>query len=75
MPARPARAALACGFETVGLDKIVSLTVPANRRSRAVMEALGMTRDAADDFDHPKLPAGSRLGRHVLYRITRAGPA
>jgi RimJ/RimL family protein N-acetyltransferase len=67
-----ARAALAYGFETVGLDEIVSFTVPSNARSRRVMERLGMTHDAADDFDHPKLPDGHRLRRHVLYRLDRA---
>jgi RimJ/RimL family protein N-acetyltransferase len=65
-----AAAALGFGFETVGLDEIVSFTVPANVRSRAVMERLGMTRDPADDFDHPKLPEGHPLRRHVLYRLT-----
>ena len=34
---------------------------PANRRSRAVMERLGMTRSRADDFEHPKLPVGHPL--------------
>jgi hypothetical protein len=34
------------------------------------MEKLGMTRDPADDFDHPKLPAGHPLRRHVLYRLS-----
>jgi RimJ/RimL family protein N-acetyltransferase len=66
-----ARAALKSGFETIGLDEILSWTVPANRRSRAVMERLGMTRDPADDFDHPNIPVGSPLCRHVLYRLTR----
>ena len=66
-----AEAALAFGFEAMGLEEIVSFTVPANERSRGVMERLGMTRDAADDFDHPKLPAGHPLRRHVLYRLTR----
>jgi hypothetical protein len=28
-----------------------------------------MTRDPADDFDHPRIPAGSPLRRHVLYRL------
>ncbi|HEX3264904.1 MAG TPA: GNAT family N-acetyltransferase [Candidatus Limnocylindrales bacterium] len=64
-----ARAALQFGFETVGLDEIVSFTVPANERSRHVMERLGMHRDAADDFDHPRLPEGHPLRRHVLYRL------
>jgi len=66
-----ARAALAFAFETLGLPEVVSFTVPANRRSRRVMEALGMARDPADDFDHPALPAGHPLRRHVLYRIAR----
>ncbi len=67
-----ARAALAVGFESVGLDEIVSFTVPANLRSLRVMERLGMTHEPADDFDHPRLPEGHRLRRHVLYRLARA---
>jgi RimJ/RimL family protein N-acetyltransferase len=67
-----ARAAVAFGFETLGLDEIVSFTVPWNGRSQAVMERLGMTRDPADDFDHPNLPDGHRHRRHVLYRLPRA---
>ena len=66
-----ARAALAFGFESVGLREIVSFTVPANTRSRAVMERLGMDRDAADHFDHPSLPEGDPLRPHVLYRLSR----
>jgi hypothetical protein len=33
------------------------------------MERIGMSRDPADDFDHPGLPEGDRLRRHVLYRL------
>ena len=66
-----ARAALELGFR-LGLDEIVALTVPANRRSRRVMEKLGMRRSVSDDFDHPKLAEGHRLRRHVLYRLARA---
>jgi len=62
------RAALDFGFDAVGLEEIVSFTSVANIRSRAVMQRLGMTRDAGDDFDHPGLPETSRLCRHVLYR-------
>jgi len=29
-----------------------------------------MVRDRDGDFDHPALPAGSPLRRHVLYRMT-----
>ena len=64
-----ARAALRYGFEELGLREIVSFTVPANVRSRRVMEKLGMTRNPADDFDHPRIPEGHPLRRHVLYRI------
>ena len=67
-----ARAALEFGFVEAGLDEIVSFTVPANDRSRAVMERLGMRHDPADDFAHPKLPEGHSLRRHVLYRLSRA---
>jgi RimJ/RimL family protein N-acetyltransferase len=66
-----ALAALDFGFQRLGLAEIVSFTVPANRRSRGVMERIGMTRTPADDFDHPYLPDGHPLRRHVLYRATR----
>ena len=35
-----------------------------------------MVRDPCGDFDHPRLPDGSPLRRHVLYRVTasQAGP-
>ncbi|HTT03220.1 MAG TPA: GNAT family N-acetyltransferase [Steroidobacteraceae bacterium] len=67
-----ARAALALGFDRLQLPEIVAFSVPANLRSRRVMERLGMTRLAADDFEHPRLPAGDPLRAHVLYR---AGPS
>ncbi|HTL92382.1 MAG TPA: GNAT family N-acetyltransferase [Steroidobacteraceae bacterium] len=66
-----ARAALDCGFERLGLEEIVAFTVPGNWRSRRVMERLGMRRSAADDFDHPRLPPGHPLRRHILYRVGR----
>jgi RimJ/RimL family protein N-acetyltransferase len=66
-----ARAALDFGFQNLGLEEIVSFTVPANQRSRAVMERIGMTRSPADDFDHPSIPENHPLRRHVLYRVSR----
>lgn len=66
-----ARAAIDFGFSEVGLREIVSFSVPANVRSRRVMERLGMTHDPADDFDHPLLAVASALRRHVLYRVRR----
>lgn len=64
-----ARAALAFGFDVAGLREIVSFTAECNARSRRVMERIGMTHDAADDFDHPALSPESPLRRHVLYRV------
>jgi RimJ/RimL family protein N-acetyltransferase len=64
-----AREAVRFGFEQLGLAEIVSMTVPANLRSRQVMERLGMTHDPNDDFDRPGLPP--ELTRHVLYRLRR----
>jgi RimJ/RimL family protein N-acetyltransferase len=66
-----ARAALRYAFETLRVEEVVSFTVPANLRSRRVMEKLGMSHNPADDFDHPRLPADHPLRRHVLYRIRR----
>jgi len=66
-----AKAALRFGFENLNLDQIVSFTVPANKPSWSVMERIGMTRDPGEDFDHPRLPEGDPLQRHVLYRIGR----
>jgi RimJ/RimL family protein N-acetyltransferase len=68
-----ARAALRFGFDDLNLDEIVSFTTVANVRSRAVMERLGMTRDPADDFDHPRIAEGNPLRPHVLYRIRPDG--
>ncbi len=67
-----ATAALDDAFERVGLTEVVSFTSVPNVRSQAVMHRLAMTRDPAEDFDHPNLPAGHRLRRHVLYRINAA---
>jgi RimJ/RimL family protein N-acetyltransferase len=63
-----AQASLDYGFGQLGLAEIVALTVPANWRSRRLMERLGMTRVPEDDFDHPRVPEGP-LKRHVLYRL------
>lgn len=66
-----ARAALEFGFADAELAEILSFTVPDNVRSRRVMEKIGMTHSPAEDFDHPLLPAGHKLRRHVLYRCMR----
>jgi len=66
-----AHAALAFGFERLKLDEIVSFTPVSNLRSQRVMERIGMTHAPSDDFDHPLLPDGHVLRRHVLYRLKR----
>ena len=60
-------------FSDLALAEVVSFTSVGNARSRAVMERIGMTHDPADDFDHPLLPHGSPLRRHVLYRSRSPG--
>jgi RimJ/RimL family protein N-acetyltransferase len=64
-----ARTVINHAFKTLGLASLVSFTVPANVRSRRVMEKLGMIQDPSGDFDHPMIPQGHSLQRHVLYRL------
>jgi RimJ/RimL family protein N-acetyltransferase len=52
-----------------GVGEVVSFTATGNVRSQAVMSRLGMTHDPAGDFDHPGVPVGSPLRRHVLFRL------
>jgi RimJ/RimL family protein N-acetyltransferase/MOSC domain-containing protein YiiM len=66
-----ARAALTYGFDVAGLDAVMSMTARINVRSWRVMERLGMLRDRSADFDHPMLPVGHPLRRHVVHRIDR----
>jgi RimJ/RimL family protein N-acetyltransferase len=64
-----ARAIAGYAFDTLKLDSLVSFTTEQNVRSRRVMEKIGMTFNPADSFDHPNLPEGHLLKRHVLYRL------
>lgn len=67
-----AQAVLSYAFLELELDEVVSFTATTNLRSQRVMERLGMHHDPADDFDHPRVPEGHHLRRHVLYRLRRA---
>ena len=69
-----ARAAMQFGFRELSLPEIVSFTAVVNLRSRRVMERLGMIRSVKEDFDHPELPVGHQLRRHVLYRLSTQAP-
>jgi RimJ/RimL family protein N-acetyltransferase len=68
-----ARESLRFGFTEVGLDEIVSFTVPQNVRSWRVMERIGLVRDAAGDFDHPRVDpiAYPHLVSHAMYRVRK----
>jgi RimJ/RimL family protein N-acetyltransferase len=66
-----AQAAIEDGFSRVGLKEIVAITTLGNIPSIRVMERLGMTRTT--EFDHPLVPEGHRLRRHILYRLAREG--
>lgn len=57
-----ARAALAFGFDELGLERIVAVTLPDNRASRRVMEKCGLT------FVGVTVVYGRT---HVKYAITR----
>ena len=66
-----AQCALRYAFEILQLQEVVSFTVPANLRSQAVMQRLGMRSKAEENFAHPRLAAGDPLSEHVLYRLSR----
>ena len=66
-----ARAALQFAFDELGWPEVVAVTAAINERSQRVMARLGMIRDAAADFEHPRIPEGNPVRRHVLFRIHR----
>lgn len=66
-----ASAVLQHAFNEWGFDEIVSMTSVVNTPSRRVMEKIGLQHSPDEDFDHPKVPAGHELARHVLYRRRR----
>ena len=63
-------AALATGFNEIGLSEIVSFTVIGNFRSEAVMKKIGMTK-SSETFNHPGIPEGHPMQEHLLYRMTK----
>lgn len=65
-----ARAVLNYAFTVMKVDEVVSGARAPNVRSQRVMERLGMTHDASDDFDDPHTPDGPTK-RVVLYRMKR----
>lgn len=57
-----ARATLAFGFATIGLERIIGLVMPENGASVRVLEKIGMNEDGELDYDGV---------RAVRYHITR----
>lgn len=67
-----AKVLLADGFTKRGLDEIISFAVPANLRSLAVMQRIGMHRDPSRDFDHPRINDDyGHLKHHITYRLSK----
>jgi RimJ/RimL family protein N-acetyltransferase len=64
-----ARAWLDHAWNNLGLDEVVAFTAAVNLPSQRVMQKIGMARDPAGDFDHPRIAPGHALRPHVLYRI------
>jgi RimJ/RimL family protein N-acetyltransferase len=66
-----ARACIAWAWGNLGVDRVVSFTVPANAPSWRLMERLGMVRRPDLDFAHPRFPPDHPLSRHITYAIDR----
>ena len=65
-----AQASLMFAFTELRLAELSSITASVNKRSRAVMERLGMT--FADEFENPKVDPGSHLRPDVRYMASNA---
>jgi RimJ/RimL family protein N-acetyltransferase len=66
-----AQAALDWAWTNLDAPRVVSFTIPANERSRGLMERLGMTRREDLDFSHPHFAADHPLSGHITYVIER----
>ena len=66
-----ARATIAWLFANRADESLWAITSTDNRRSRAVMERLGMTYRPELDFDHPRIAEDDPLLRHVAYELKR----
>lgn len=64
-----ARVAVAVAFGLLDMPELWSMTADTNTPSRAVMTRLGMRLHA--HFEHPRVPSGSPVRRHVCYHLAR----
>lgn len=60
-------AALACFplAAKLGIEEVIAFTTLSNQRSQRVMQKIGM--ECVGQFNHPALPEGHPLRRHILY--------
>jgi RimJ/RimL family protein N-acetyltransferase len=58
-------------FGVRNMERVWAYTSHGNTRSWGLMERLGMKRHLDLDFDHPTVPDGSPLKRHIVYSIGR----
>lgn len=66
-----AKAVVDYAFNHLNLPEIVSFTVYNNKKSRHVMQKIGLYHNIDNDFDHPKVEHNDNLKKHVLYRLTK----
>jgi RimJ/RimL family protein N-acetyltransferase len=64
-----ARAALDVALGRLQMAEVYSMTAVLNEPSQAVMRRLGLSEFAR--CHHPRVPEGSPLRPHVIYRLTR----
>ncbi|MFT3975456.1 MAG: GNAT family N-acetyltransferase [Amaricoccus sp.] len=66
-----ARAWIDHGFATFPDDEIAAIIVPANLASQAVARRLGMRPQPSLGFEHPRIPEGHHLRRHLFFTLPR----
>ena len=62
------------GFWELGIAEVIAYTATSNRASVNVMKRIGMMRDGARDFDHPRVAEGHPLRPQIVYSVLRAPP-
>lgn len=65
-----AREVLKFAFENLELNEVISFTAKTNLRSQAVMQRIGLA-NTHKNFLHPRVPDGSNLREHVLFRLSK----
>jgi len=64
------KACLDIAFNILNLSEVYSFTSLSNKKSKAVMERIGM-KDTGVEFEHPMIIEGHELRRHCLYKQAR----